>query len=857
MEIEAKFILPDVVTFQRMQAANHINDFTLSAHQIQQVHDTYLDTEERLILAGGYSCRCRETESEVLITVKELGKATGAIHRRKELEISLPAYAPPSEWPNCPTRNLILQLTAEAPLLPLFDLQQTRVYRRMTQEGLLVAQLSLDNVHITSGNRKQRYFELEIELASQGTQDNLTEIASYLQEKWGLAPEPRSKFERAMAFISENAPGGNLLTAQEHAICVQLAKRDDLYGRRARGLLMLDTGATQDEIAKNITRTPRTIRRWQAAFHQKRLSVFPIRILRETISTPAAILPEMPNDQHSQPESEIPLPPQIEAQSLKTLLERYLVDISHARAVADHALALFDHLNAYHNLTPERRPLVETAALLHNIGLVSDPEKHHTVGRDILLANPPEELNAEERLIVALTTYLHRKQMTYKKVDKKASKPAFSDLSKKARGEALTLAALVRLADGLDYSQSQSSMLGQVIEKDGLLDFKVVGPYADTDAAQAQKKSDLWHLLFKTNLKFSPIQPASELPLPAGEEQTAKVEHEPLPEELPTHPGLSADDTMAEAARKIFEYHFQHMLYHEPGTREGKDIDELHNMRVATRRMRAAFRVFGDHLNMEYLKSILKDLRRTGRKLGTVRDLDVFWEKTQRYLNTLPTEQQNDLAPLQEVWAGEREEAREELLAYLDGDGYAQFKERFAKILQTDEVWSHTTITSKGKAIPHYLRHVVPIIIYKCMANVLAYDEWVTKPNTPLKQLHQLRIEGKQLRYALEFFEEVLSPQAGDMIQQMKKLQDHLGDMQDAVVASELLRDFLTWGTWGRAKDQKKTKSQEPILAPGVATYLADRQVSLYQQLRTFFEVWAYFQSVKFKQLGAAVIETL
>ncbi|OQX60767.1 MAG: hypothetical protein B5M51_10000 [Anaerolinea sp. 4484_236] len=251
MEIEAKFILPDVVTFQRMQAANHINDFTLSAHQIQQVHDTYLDTEERLILAGGYSCRCRETESEVLITVKELGKATGAIHRRKELEISLPAYAPPSEWPNCPTRNLILQLTAEAPLLPLFDLQQTRVYRRMTQEGLLVAQLSLDNVHITSGNRKQRYFELEIELASQGTQDNLTEIASYLQEKWGLD------------------------------------------GRRARGLLMLDTGATQDEIAKNITRTPRTIRRWQAAFQQKRLSVFPIRILRETISTPAAILPRL------------------------------------------------------------------------------------------------------------------------------------------------------------------------------------------------------------------------------------------------------------------------------------------------------------------------------------------------------------------------------------------------------------------------------------------------------------------------------------------------------------------------------------------------------------------------------------
>lgn len=99
MEIEAKFILPDVLTFQRLQAANQVNNFTLSAHQIQQVHDTYLDTEDRMILANGYSCRLREAEAEVLITVKGPGRASGAIHRRKELEISLPAYKPPQEWP--------------------------------------------------------------------------------------------------------------------------------------------------------------------------------------------------------------------------------------------------------------------------------------------------------------------------------------------------------------------------------------------------------------------------------------------------------------------------------------------------------------------------------------------------------------------------------------------------------------------------------------------------------------------------------------------------------------------------------------------------------------------------------------
>jgi len=603
MEIEAKFILSDVVTFQRLQAANHINDFALSAHQIQQVHDTYLDTEEQLILAGGYSCRLRETESEVLITVKGLNKAQGAIHRRIELEVSLPAYQPPHEWPKSPARNLILQLIAETPLIPLFDLQQTRVYRRMTQEERLIAQLCLDNVHIVSGNRKQRYFELEVELAPQGNQDDLAAIVTYLQDECGLEPELQSKFERAMAFINADTLGGDLLTPQEYAICVQLAKRNDLYGRRAQGLVMLDDGAAQDEVAQFTGRTPRTIRRWLTVFQEKRLGAFPKRILREALPSPAVILPEMADEQPIPSEPEKPDQSQNEPQPLKALLERYLVDQAHARAVADHALALFDHLNAFHNLTPERRPLLETAALLHNIGLAADPAGHHKTGRDILLAHPPQELDEEERLIVMLTTYLHRKRMTYKKVDKKISKASFAGLSKKTRDEALALAALVRLADGLDYSQSQSSELGQVTEGMELIDFEVTGPHATIDAAQAQKKSDLWLLLFKTDLRFSPTQAATNPPPPVEEEQAAETATDLVSIiELPEHPGLSADDTMAEAARKTFTFHFQHMLYYEQGTREGEDIEKLHKMRVATRRMRAAFQVFGDKCSEDCCK---------------------------------------------------------------------------------------------------------------------------------------------------------------------------------------------------------------------------------------------------------------
>jgi CHAD domain-containing protein len=857
MEIEAKFALPDAATFQRLQAADHVAGFALSAHQVQQVRDTYMDTEERLILAGGYACRRRETESEVLITLKGLGRAEGAIHRRRELEISLPTYQPPSEWPESPVLDIVLQLTGEVSLIPLFALRQTRVFRRMSQGELLVAQLSLDNVHLVTNDRKRSYFELEVELAPQGTGNDMAAIVAYLQDEWNLVPEPRSKFQRALALLDEEAPWGKLLSAQERAICVQIAKRKDVYGRRARGLLLLDEGVVQGEAARRTDRTERTVRRWLTAFQQQRMGTFPDRILHDVQPSPAAILPPIPREETPDSELEAVSQPPPEPQPLRALFKRYLVDRAHARAVADHALTLFDYLRSFHRLPPERRSLLETAALVHNIGLASGPSSYHKTGRDILLAYPPEELDDEERLMVALTTYLHRKRLTSKKLDRKMSQAAFSGLSARAEEEALGLSALIRLAGGLDYSQTQSSELGQIVRHDDLVEFEVLGPYAAIDAARSQQRSDLWHVLYETELRFRPVHPDSGLMPDAEKQGAAEAVVGLMPEVLPEHPNLSADDTMAEAARKILTFHFQRMLYHEAGTRAGEDIEELHDMRVATRRMRAAFRVFGGYLDKKQLKPMRKGVKRTCRKLGSVRDLDVFWEKAQRHLDALPPERRGDLMPLREAWEAEYEQAREKLLAYLDGDRYSQFKERAARLLRTPDVWELSVLTKKGEAVPYQVRHVVPAAVYERTAAVLAYDEWVSRPNVSLKRLHRLRIAGKRLRYTLEFFEEVLAPQTGDLIKQMKKLQDHLGDLQDAVVASELLRDFLTWGTWGHAKGKKKRRPKEPILAPGVVSYMADKQVELNRQLSTFPELWAYFRSPEFRQTVAVVVAPL
>ncbi len=129
------------------------------------------------------------------------------------------------------------------------------------------------------------------------------------------------------------------------------------------------------------------------------------------------------------------------------------------------------------------------------------------------------------------------------------------------------------------------------------------------------------------------------------------------------------DENLAEAARKVMRFHFARMLAREPGTRSGEDIEALHEMRVATRRMRAAFEVFEQAFEPGVLKPYLKGLRQAGRMLGRVRDLDVMIDNARAYAAGLP-EGHPGLAPLLEEWSTQRDAARIEMLAYLDGPDY-------------------------------------------------------------------------------------------------------------------------------------------------------------------------------------------
>ena len=326
---------------------------------------------------------------------------------------------------------------------------------------------------------------------------------------------------------------------------------------------------------------------------------------------------------------------------------------------------------------------------------------------------------------------------------------------------------------------------------------------------------------------------------------------EEAPDDKKKRPGILAADAMVEAAVKTLAFHFERMLEREEGTRLGEDSEELHVMRVSTRRMRMALVVFDDYLDRAEMRPVLKGLRRTGRVLGAVRDLDVFQEKTQLYLDALPPEHGGDLDDLLAACRAERDTQREHLVAYLDGGRYRAFVESFQELLEAP--LSRLAAAPGRDHRPQRVAQVLPGVLYRDMGEIWAFEGRLGGLGTPLPRFHALRKGCKGLRYTLEFFEDVLGEGARPLIKKVKNLQDHLGDLQDAVVTCGILRDFLTWGTW-RHSGHDLPGPLEVIVAPGAARYMAARQEEMERLVLGFPEVWPTVAGSEFSRELATVI---
>lgn len=335
------------------------------------------------------------------------------------------------------------------------------------------------------------------------------------------------------------------------------------------------------------------------------------------------------------------------------------------------------------------------------------------------------------------------------------------------------------------------------------------------------------------------------------QEATQSAQENPATSDMPalSQPGILPDDPMSEAGRKTLLFHFLEMLKHEAGTIAGEDIEELHDMRVATRRMRAAFDVFGKYFSPKAINPFLGSLRTLGRTLGAVRDLDVSLEKLRLYLQNLSAEQQAGLMPLQEHWNQLLESARIEMLNHLNSQDYRNFKESFSTFLQTPGMG--VARPKRGAPAQSTVRFLAPTLIYTRLANVMVFDSILDTAS--YEQLHALRIEFKIFRYTLEFFREVLGGEANAIINKIKTLQDHLGELNDANVACQSLTRFLK--KWDRRQTElplMQRLSPEPIV-----NYLAFYYAERHRLMTSFPAAWQHFTRPELRQSLASAVSVL
>ena len=547
MEIEAKFAVPDDPTFAKLLSLESLGEYTLVPAGEQRITDHYVDTESRDLLQSGHALRrrARPEGGPELVTVKGLGGASGAVHRRHEFEVEVPADAPPEHWPAGAPREFVMRVAHDKPLVEFLTLRQRRTTRDVVRSDHRIAVLSLDEIEFVDGATAR---ELEIELGPEGDGADLEELEKLLQP-FGLRPESRSKFERALALVDTSAHDGN---------------RDD--GERPG----LAPGAPE------------------AASHEQA----PVR--------------------------------------------------------------------------PKRR-----------------------------------------------------------------------------------------------------------------------GPKG-------------------------------------------------------TGVGIRADDPMLEAGRKILRFHWEKALAHEPGTIAGEDPEELHDMRVATRRQRAALRILSPYCRKKFLRPVRDGLRALGGTIGAVRDMDVLLAAAQEHQSSLAASEARGLQVLLKAWMRQREASRQRMMDHLRGQAHAVFKEQYTAFLDTPGVGAR----SEASPRPTLVRHVLPYEIWAHYGVLCAYEKML--PWASVETLHALRIEGKRLRYLLEFFREVLDGTVEKPIRALVALQDHLGEMQDCVVTIGLVETFL--------KSSEGVADREAAAASG--RYREARRARIEELRRGLEAPWSGVTSAEFRtSLSRAVTD--
>jgi CHAD domain-containing protein len=287
--------------------------------------------------------------------------------------------------------------------------------------------------------------------------------------------------------------------------------------------------------------------------------------------------------------------------------------------------------------------------------------------------------------------------------------------------------------------------------------------------------------------------------------------------------------TFGEVAFASMRRRFADFVEHERGVRANDDPKEIHDMRVAGRRLRAALSFFSDCIP-EHATGLRAELKWVAGGLGEVRDLDVQLERLTSWANELAPEDEKLLLVTVRLLEERRASARIRLLEMLDSMRYMRLVGSFTAMLQVGP-------PAEGPAAAA-AAEVAPGLLKRRHRAVRRRGDRITRSSDPT-EFHALRIRCKRFRYALEFLAPLAPRSSKKLIRRLVALQDALGDHQDAQVAIHSLRELAEDGS---AK-----------LPPG-SVFLLGRMAERYERIAEeerarFAPLYSKFRSASFKRV--------
>lgn len=300
--------------------------------------------------------------------------------------------------------------------------------------------------------------------------------------------------------------------------------------------------------------------------------------------------------------------------------------------------------------------------------------------------------------------------------------------------------------------------------------------------------------------------------------------------------------TLGDRASLAIKKHFQKFIKHEADVLKDRSPENLHQMRVGMRRLRSAITGFAPALDLP--KSAQeKKIGKIARRLGQLRDLDVLREALENhYKPALPSKEQKSLETALEHLNKQRRQTLAQVKETLEHDRYQSLKQSLKK-------WLKQPSYKEIAQIP--IQEVLPDLLLPEVSKLLLHPGWLVgtevkegeihilkdlEPKMVEQQLaekgpdlHSLRKETKRIRYQMEVFSDFYGESYAAYLQDVKAIQEILGQMQDSFVLAEFLTDVL----------QSEIKSLLPTLADQLA--------------QTSYQAWQQWQPLQQRYLNLEV----